>query len=65
MKKERKQKLQVNKVSVSKLNSIVAGGGETSTVASVILCEITTICDTDTDGQCKTYITAVGSVDRC
>ena len=65
MKKERKLKLEVNKVSISKLNNISGGGDPAVTIASVVLCELTTLCDTDMDGDCKTYITALGTLDRC
>ena len=52
MKKERKLKLEVKKVSISKLNNIFGGGDP---VASVdFLCIITTEVKTDIGVDCKT-----------
>ncbi|MGH1387720.1 hypothetical protein [Kordia sp.] len=62
MKKERKLKLEVNKVSVSKLNNVKGG---VDPVGSVILCQQTVECDTLIDGDCKTFVTLIGTLDRC
>ncbi|MBC8756009.1 hypothetical protein H2O64_15130 [Kordia sp. YSTF-M3] len=61
MKKERKLKLEVSRVSVSKLNHIIGSGPK----ISIELCALTTQCDTNIDGDCKTYITVLGTVDGC
>ena len=65
MKKERKLKLVIKKVSVSKLNNIFGAGADP--VASVDLpCIITTILKTDPGVDCKTGATkSVESLVNC
>lgn len=66
MKKERRLRLEVNKISISKLNNIFgAGGGDP--VASVDLpCVITTVVLTDIGVDCKTGETRTyNTVETC
>lgn len=62
MKKGRK--LNVRKIKIATFNEIKGGGG-TSTVASNPLCQQTTGPLTIIGVDCKTYLTASGSLDRC
>jgi hypothetical protein len=62
MKKERKQKLEVNRVSVSKLNHIKGG----NPIVSIDICVITTEEKTILDQDCKTGLTILdGSIKTC
>ncbi|EDP95494.1 hypothetical protein U8527_17535 [Kordia algicida OT-1] len=64
MKKERKLKLEVNKVSVSNLNNTLGGGSDL--VSSVNFpCVITTVRHTIPGLNCKTFLTASDSAERC
>ncbi len=64
MKKERKLKLQMNKISVSKLNDTHGGGSDF--IPSVnYLCVITTEPHSIPGENCKTFLTAVDTLDRC
>ena len=63
MKKERKLKLEVNKVSIATLNRIK--GGDPDPIGSVVLCALTTeAADTMDDDTCKTGITIINDSDE-
>jgi hypothetical protein len=62
MKKKRKLRLEVKKVSISKLNDIKGGDLRTS---FDLPCAHTTICTQTDDDECKTYLTATDSAERC
>ena len=65
MKKERKLKLQMNKISVSKLNHIKGAGSDL--VPSVDMpCEITTEIKSVPGEDCKTVVTIINrSLGKC
>lgn len=60
MKKERKLKLEVSKVSIATLNRIK--GGDPDPVGSVVLCLTTTEEPNTLPDQCKTFITNAASL---
>ena len=65
MKKERKLKLEVNKVSVSNLNTTFGGGGTDLIPSLNFLCVITTEPHSIPGENCKTFLTATDSGERC
>lgn len=65
MKKERKLKLEVNKVSVSNLYNISGGGGSDLVASINFLCVLTTVPHSIPGHNCKTFVTVGNGSDRC
>ncbi|MFK7750651.1 MAG: hypothetical protein AB8B65_19830 [Kordia sp.] len=65
MKTQKQVNLQVKKVSISKLNNLIGKGG-TDLIPSVnFLCVITTEPHSIPGQNCKTFLTASDSAERC
>ncbi|WP_298514010.1 hypothetical protein [uncultured Kordia sp.] len=62
MKKKRTVGLEIKKVSISKLNDIKGGDPVTS---FDLPCAYSTICTQTDDDECKTFLTATDSIERC
>ena len=62
MKKKRKLRLEVKKVNISKLSEIKGGDLR---ISFDLPCAQTVICTQTDDDECKTYLTATDSAERC